>query len=530
MLERLMRRLGYVSPQELEEVRGFYSGLNAAMGYGGDTVDAFWRPDVDIGEFNRNQLIARSRDLINTMPIAKNCSEVVAHKTVGTGIRPMFETGSDDTNELLEDLWENDFVPNVDYFGRDKNFYSFQDAIVRQIFATGDGFLIRRRSRGRESVMVNGRRRSRMRHRTRLQLFVAEQLDSSKIGDNIINGIEYGEDGKRSAYWFFPNNPRERSGLAAIDAQSIRVPAEDVIHAYEIPDDNLSRGLPWIMPSMKLLYQLRQLIGSEVQRKNIEASLAVFLKHTVPGKPGNPLSSRDGGGANSVTDAKGRKINRIGSGTILNLPMGTEIQTASVTSTGGTGEWFTTMLQQISAGMRIPYALATGDLKQANFSSSRMGMISFNAVIRNFQQNVIRPSLLERVLGWFLEDARLNGDIPLLETPPEVTWAFPRREYTDPVKDLQADISEMNIGLVSATELAAQRGKSYNKLLQKIKEEQERREELGLEFQDLAITLRNLDALDEDEEEDENEGEEAENEEDESENEEEASNDEENEE
>ena len=48
-------------------------------------------------------------------------------------------------------------------------------------------------------------------------------------------------------------------------------------------------------------------------------------------------------------------------------------------------------LHIIAAGFRVPYAMMTGDLSQANFSSTRAGLNEFRRMVEQIQWQTVIP-------------------------------------------------------------------------------------------------------------------------------------------
>ena len=67
--------------------------------------------------------------------------------------------------------------------------------------------------------------------------------------------------------------------------ETVRVPAEDVLHIYRPIDAGQIRGLPHVAPAMVRLFLLDQYDDAELDRKKTAAMFAGFITKTAPEDP-----------------------------------------------------------------------------------------------------------------------------------------------------------------------------------------------------------------------------------------------------
>jgi len=149
------------------------------------------------------------------------------------------------------------------------------------------------------------------------------------------------------------------------------------------------------------------------------------------------------------------------------LSDGKDVRFANPPTTSGYGEYSTVTLHEISTGYGVPYSLLTGDLRQVNFSSGRMGDRAFNRNIKHWQKNLLIPQLCQPVWHWFMEAcaaARL-----VRETLP-ARWSPPRRELTDPAREIPALKDAVRSGQISMPELIRQNGFDPDDFLREVQE------------------------------------------------------------
>ncbi|MFP3016798.1 MAG: phage portal protein [Wolbachia sp.] len=93
----------------------------------------------------------------------------------------------------------------------------------------------------------------------------------------IRNGIEFNRLGQREAYYLFREHPGEGSF-----GESVRVPANDVLHIYRPLRPGQIRGVPWLSTVLLKLYELDQYDDAELVRKKTAAMFAGFITRLDP--------------------------------------------------------------------------------------------------------------------------------------------------------------------------------------------------------------------------------------------------------
>lgn len=388
-------------------------------------------------------LRARMRDLVRNNPAAANAIQVLVSSLVGSGIRPRSATGNATLDAKVDALFAR-FAEAADFHGH-TDFYGLQALALREVLEGGEVLALRRFER----------RGSKGRVPLQIELKEADHLDDSKIdtgasGRVIRQGIEYGTDGRRLAYWLFPDHPGDTMMLQGRpNIQSVRVPVERCAHMFE-RQRMQARGVPWGAPVITALRQFDDWHDAEMERKKTEACLVgVVIGGDADGQSLAPL----------IKDAEGNTVEEFRPGMLAYARDGQDVKFTQPASTGGVYEWSRVQWHVIAQGFRIPYALLTTDLSQTNFSSSRVGLNEFRRMVDALQWHMIIPMFCQPIWGWFIEAALLNGDLPA-ETEFPVEWDPPGFESVNPLQDAQADAVEVRSGFASLPQKIARRG--YN--------------------------------------------------------------------
>ena len=385
-------------------------------------------------------LRARSRELVRNNPLAAQAVQVLVNNMVGYGIRPRAASSDTALNDRVNALWAR-WAKKCDAHGH-TNFEGLLGLAVREMIEGGEVFALRRPTRrtGPQDVPL------------RIELKESDHLDDARInnrfdGGRIAQGIEYDGAGRRVAYWMYPDHPGDNTPGQWRRLESVRVPAEDVAHLFERQRVQ-SRGVPWGTPAMRALKELGDWQDAELTRKKIEASVVGFVFGDVEDSQRSI--------APVVKGPDGEPVEQFEPGMIAYVDGGKDIKFNAPSAHPGIREWNLVQMHIIASGYRVPYALMTGDLSQANFSSSRAGLNEFRRMIEAIQWLVIVPMLCERIWAWFCEAAWTAGMIPIEEVP--VEWAPPKFESVNPWQDAQTDLLEVRAGFATLPQMIAKRG------------------------------------------------------------------------
>lgn len=382
----------------------------------------------------------RMRDLVRNNPMAAQAVQVLVNNIVGYGIRPRAVTGNETLDTEANALWAH-WARACDRHGH-TNFDGLQVLAVRQMIEGGEVFALARPTRMHRPGVVP----------LQIELREADHLDTGRMdsradGVRIDQGIEYDRDGRRTAYWMFPDHPGGTSTVFGRRLESVRIPAERIAHLYERQRVQ-SRGVPWGAPAMRHIRDLDDWQRAELVRKKTEACMVGIVFGA---------EEADQGIAPSVEDSEGHRVEQFEPGLIAYARNGKDIKFNQPASTGGISEWLRGQQHLIAAGFRIPYSLMTGDLSQANFSSTRAGLNEFRRMIEQIQWQTVIPIFCERIWGWFVE---YGQDAGLLPRDVEILaeWGTPRFESVNPLQDAQADLLEVRAGFSTIEQQIARRG------------------------------------------------------------------------
>ncbi len=415
------------------------------------------------------RLLARARELVVTNGYAANACEAFAANLVGDGIKPSSLIGDSDLRDRVQRLWLA-WTDEADADGL-TDFYGLQAMVAREMFVAGECFVRLRPRRAEDGLLVP----------FQLQLLQSEMLPFEKTetapnGNAIRCGIEFDHVGRRVAYHFRRRHPGDSTDRGAPIPETVRVPAEDVLHVYRPLDAGQIRGLPHVAPAMVRLHLLDQYDDAELDRKKTAAMFAGFITKAAPEE--QPMGA--------VEDAEdGTGIASLEPGTLQVLLPGEDVTFSSPADVGGGYEAFQyRTLLAISASLGLPYHLVTGDVRQANYSSLRAELVEFRRRFSQLQHGVIAHQLCRPVWARWLEAAVLSGalDLPDMEAARAVQWIPPRWDWVDPLKDIQAQLLAIEAGLMSRRKAVEATGYDIEEIDRENAADAARAAELGLAY------------------------------------------------
>lgn len=286
-------------------------------------------------------------------------------------------------------------------------------------------------------------------------------------GRRIVMSVELDRDDKAVAYWLTP--PGVQS-VASNQRYRVRVPAEEIIHAYLPEEGNQTRGVPW---SHAIMGRARMLDGYQ------EAELVAARAGACKGGFMKPPEEQSYDGVNR------RAVESVEPGMIQELPPGYEfIQYDPNHPNANYPAYVQEVLQGIAAGLGVSYTSLTGDLSRVNFSSIRAGLLEERDVWRTLQQFVIEHFCDEVYTAW-LEQAFLTGALELTDAEYEAVsmpvWQPRGWQWVDPLKDVQATVMAIDNTLATRTDALAEQGADFEEIVAVLAQEKEMLDAAGID-------------------------------------------------
>ncbi|MGY3278136.1 phage portal protein [Bradyrhizobium sp. S3.7.6] len=466
----LDRIIGYVSPERgaararARTAIRLYEGADRGRRAGGWVASGTSANSELQGAIS--PLRDRSRDLARNNPWAHRMLDILCSHSVGNGIIPVSNTGSDKLDNQVNALWE-EFCEQSDITGC-MNFYAMQDLAVRSMAESGEIVLrfIDREMTDREAVPL------------KLQLLEADFIDQDREGlfavgrENAAPGVErnrlgvgLGKFDEWRGLWLWPRHPGEMNDTLDLKSYTSQfVSRDDLVHMFRRERPGQVRGVPWFAPILMTARDLSDILDAANVKARVEACFAGFITNSDESMP----LLEDNGNVSALQNAMTTTLEP---GMLKELRSGQDIKFAAPTSTSQLETILINNLQAMAAGVGCTYDQATGDLRQANYSSLRAGKIEFWRLIGKLQQHVIIPQLCKPVWYRFINRAVLAGR--LTERTHRggypARWVVPAKEMIDPKKDFDATKNLVRSGAMTPQDFIASFGGDWRHSIDEFK-------------------------------------------------------------
>lgn len=292
-------------------------------------------------------------------------------------------------------------------------------------------------------------------------------------GNRVIMGIEVDQLGREVAAYFRDRHPGD-GVLSGACGRIERIPATDYIHVFRQERPGQTRAVSWMASAMQSIRMLHAYQEAELVAARIGSCKMGFYK--IP-----PGESYSGDGTDG--DHQQAPVTDAAPGVFEQMPTGWEFQSFTPEHpTAQYGIFVKDIKRDIAGGLNVAYNNLANDLEGVSFSSIRSGTIEEREqwiVAQDwFSRVFLRPVFRE-----WLRMASLNGEILPSQADSFYgldSWAGRRWPWVDPQSDITAKRMEIELGLTSASEIAAEMAKDYAATQEQISKDNEARTQNSL--------------------------------------------------
>ena len=289
-----------------------------------------------------------------------------------------------------------------------------------------------------------------------IDLIDADQLDHTLnvgfgTGDYAIRmGVEIDRWWRPTAYHVWVNHPSE-----FLERKRVRIPANEIVHLYRAHRPRQVRGVTWFLP---VIMELKMLGGYR------EAELVAA--RTAAAKQGFIVSKDETGAALQAEPGNSEIPMDADPGRIEQLPIGFTFQGWDPQHPTAQFDAFDkAMVRTIAAGVGLSYMSLSGDLHGTSYGSGRIGLLEERAEFQGLQQWRI-DGFSNPIFRAFCDMGVLSRKLTRVSAKTYVAKWHPRSfPWIDPKSDIQAAAQEVGLGIDSRTRLAAERGRSYEDVI-----------------------------------------------------------------
>jgi lambda family phage portal protein len=370
-----------------------------------------------------------------------------------------------------KDLWRRHMEQtSIDADGR-HNVYGLQGLLTRTCDESGETLVRRRRRRPSDGLPLP----------FQLELLEPDHLDESRdnwrtpSGGRVQAGIELDAISQRTGYWIWPQHPGEMFGQLE---PSRFVPASEILHVYESKRPKQLRGVPRLAPVIIRARGLSEYEDASLLKQQISACLTLIVQD--PASDPDPVPP-------GVTREK--VVQELEPGARIDLGPGQTAAFSDPPASDNYADYVTANLRAIAAAAGVTYEALSGDWRNVNYSSARMGAQTSQQSIERFRWLVLVPQFLDPLWGWFVEAAQLAGELPMGEIG--VRWTPPRRLILNPKEEVPGMRDQARAGLASISDLIRQDGQDPEEVWTELAADIKRLNALGLKVEcDPAVPMR----------------------------------------
>ena len=419
-------------------------------------------------------LRSRSREVVRNNAWVRKAVDAYVSNVVGTGIQPQWSLpDAPELKERIQKLFLR-WTDEADAAGC-CDFYGLEALAARTQFQAGE-CLVRLRPRRLEDGLTVP---------LQLQLIEPDHLDDGRDGiapnGNLVRlGIEFDRIGRRAAYWLRREHPGESLPMSGAGGfETVRVPADEVLHIYQVERPGQIRGTPKPAVVLVRLFEFDGYEDAEAVRKHFAAMIGGFIIDAAADQV--PFGTDKGRDANQAP------IMGLEPGTFPILRPGQDVKFSAPADVGSTyGEWTRQQLRAIAAGLGVTYEQLTGDLSNVSYSSIRAGLVEIRRSLEQLIWQLFVFQFCRPVINRWMDYAVASG---ALEIPDyarnrarylDVAWRAQRWPWVDPMKDVMAEKEAVRAGFKSRDSVVAELGDDPEAVDREIAEGNRRADTLGL--------------------------------------------------
>lgn len=435
-------------------------------------------PTTGNHEFRKSLRIlrARARELArNISPFKKFLtmvrSNIIGPKGIQLQVRAKGISGKDldeRLNKKIEDAW-TDWSKKKNCSASGKlSFRDAQNLFVTQLARDGE-VLVQKVKKGKYGFQLKF-----------IDVSYLDETYNEELtnGNRVIMSVEVDADDRPVAYYL--TTPSTDYNFQHERKHHVRVPAEEMIHAFLVIDDeSQTRGVTWFHSAMLDAKNLGGYKEGVITSARIAAASAGLLIEE---------SNDENEGSEEDEDGNRQQIDvDISPGAFNVIPKGYQFQQFDPKQpTQNHPQFYKSILLDLSTGLDVNYFSLTGDMEAVNYSSARVGLNEERDIWRGLQLFVIEHFCCE-IFGEWSESAWLHGLLPNVtarqfQEIQNPLWRARGWTYIDPQKETAANKEALENKLTSWTDVLGERGIDLVEHLETLDNEQKIAKKYGVEL------------------------------------------------
>ena len=390
----------------------------------------------DMTPYDRLTMVKKCRWAERNSGLFKQILADMVLYSVGDGIKPQSHASTPEMQERYEAYFA-ERAKKIDITNR-FSFYQCQAILLRGMIRDGDSFAAKVRNASGEA---------------KLQLMEAHRvgnpLEETVVIDGIHDGIIFGPYGEYVAVNVYKSDGGNRQILA-----------QSMMHVVDHEYASGARGIPLLQHSINSIQDEMEILALEKQGVKDNADVTRVITKT-----GGTLDQDTASELGAIQTPSYTSIANTMGGKLLVLDQGEALTSHMSNRPNPTFTGFLAALERdISQGV-LPYEFV-GDSSKLGGATVRLITAKAGRVFSKYQTIIIEQFCVP-TWGYIIGQGIAAGEIPDDPDWNRVSWTTPKSVTVDAGREAANDRADVEMGLLSMSELYAQRGLDFRTEMQK---------------------------------------------------------------
>jgi len=390
----------------------------------------------DLTPWNRMAMIRKCRWAERNSGLFKQILNDMVLYSVGDGIKAQSHASTPEMQETYEAYFAEK-AKRIDITNR-FSFYQAQAILLRGMIRDGDSFAAKVRNGAGDA---------------KIQLMeahmVGDPLDENVVIPGIHDGIVYGPFGEFNAV-----------SVHKADGSSRQISSQSIMHVVDHEYASGCRGVPLLQASINSIQDEMEILALEKQAVKDNGDVVRTIQ-----KQGGVLDQDTANELGALNTPSYTSIANTMGGKLLVLDQGESLNSFQSNRPNSTFVGFIAALERDIAQGVLPYEFV-GDSSKLGGATVRLVTAKAARVFSKYSQVMIEQFCVP-TWGYIIGEGIANGDLPDDPDWARVSWTTPKSVTVDAGRDAANDRNDVEMGLLSMSELYAQRGLDFRSEMDK---------------------------------------------------------------
>ena len=389
----------------------------------------------DLTPYDRLTMVRKCRWAERNSGLFKQILADMCLYTVGDGIKPQSHASTPEMQQRYEAYFAEK-AKRIDITNR-FSFYQAQSILLRGMIRDGDSFAAKVRNGAGEA---------------KIQLMEAHRVGDpleGKVPEGMHDGIQFGPYGEYIAVNVYRS-----------DGSSRQILAQSMMMVVDQEYASGARGVPLLQHSINSIQDEMEILALEKQAVKDNGDVTRIIKKTggvLDGDMANELGSVGTGSYANLANTMGGKL--------IALEPGEDMTSFQSNRPNATFTGFLSALERDIAMGVLPYEFVS-DPSKIGGASVRLITAKAARVFGKYQ-NVLIEEFCVPTWGYIIGQGIAAGELPDDPQWNQVSWTTPKSVTVDAGRDAANDRNDVEMGLLSMSELYAQRGLDFRSEMDK---------------------------------------------------------------